>query len=222
MAVGLLNLEEYKSMSEKKCRICRRLGAKLFLKGEKCLSPKCPFIKRPYPPGQRGKRRLKRLSEYGRELREKQKLKKWYNLRERQFKKYVKEVLESRERVEDAPSLLIRKLESRLDNVIFRLGLATSRSQARQLVSHGHFLVNGKPVNIPSFQVKKGDEIGIKPSSLKTVNFKNLQAKLKKHHFPSWLVFDLEKLKGKVIGFPTLEEVSPPADISAIFEFYSR
>ena len=209
-------------MSEKKCRICRRLGVKLFLKGEKCLSPKCPFIKRPYPPGQKGKRRLKRLSEYGRELRERQKLKKWYNLRERQFKKYVKEVLDSREKVEDAASLLIRKLETRLDNVIFRLGLAASRSQARQLVTHGHFLINGKSVNIPSFQVKKGDEIEIKPSSLKIANFKDLKTKLKKHHFPSWLIFDLEKLKGKVIDLPTLEEASPPADISAIFEFYSR
>lgn len=208
--------------SDTKCRICRRLGAKLFLKGEKCLSPKCPIIRRPYPPGQKGKRRLRRISEYGKQLREKQKLKKWYNLRERQFKNYVKEVLESRRKVEDAPSLLIKKLESRLDNVIFRLGLVASRAHARQLVSHGHFLMNGKPVNIPSYQVKKGDKITLWPGSEKKNIFQNLQTKLKKHQLPSWLSFDIKNLTGEVVDSPTFEETSPPADISAIFEFYSR
>lgn len=209
-------------MIDKKCRICRRLGEKLFLKGEKCLSPKCPLIRRPYPPGQKGKRRFRRLSEYGKQLKEKQKLKKWYSLRERQFKKYVREVLESRRKIEDAPSLLIKKLERRLDNVIFRLGVADSRSQARQLVSHGHFLVNGKPVNIPSFLVKKGDKITLRASSKKKSIFQNLQVKLKKYQPPSWLSFDVKSLIGEVVGSPTLEEAAPPADISAIFEFYSR
>ena len=209
-------------MPTEKCRICRRLGEKLFLKGEKCLSPKCPIIKRPYPPGQKSKRRRPSSSEYAKQLREKQKLKKWYNLRERQFKKYVKEVLESRGKIDDTSSVLIRKLEKRLDNVIFRLGLASSRVQARQLVNHGHFLVNDRSVNIPSFTVRKGDKITIKPSARKKNVFSNITAKLKKYQPPSWLSFDVKNLTAKVVGPPSLEEVLPPADISAIFEFYSR
>lgn len=210
-------------MLDAKCRICRRLGVKLFLKGEKCLSPKCPMVRRSYPPGQKRKRRFRgSLSEYGKQLREKQKLKRWYNLRERQFKNYVKEVLESRGRVEDATSLLVKKLEKRLDNVIFRLGLAVSRAQARQLVSHGHFLINGKPVNIPSFEVRKGDEIGLKPGRERKGIFQNLQDKLKKYQPPTWLSFDLKTKTAKVVGEPTVEEAAPPADISTIFEFYSR
>lgn len=205
-----------------KCKICRRLGVKLFLKGEKCLSPKCPMIKRPYPPGQKGKRRTLPLSEFGKELREKQKLRNWYNLNERQFKRYVKEVLKKRGKVEDAATLLIRKLESRLDNVIFRLGFASSHPQAQQLISHGHFLVNGKPVNIPSYSLKKGDKISIHPQSKKKGIFQNLPSLLKKHQPPSWLQLDREKMEGKVIAFPSLEEVAPPAEISAIFEYYSR
>jgi len=116
-------------MAEAKCKICRRAGTKLFLRGEKCLSPKCPMVRRPYPPGQKGKRRPTPLSEYGKQLREIQKLKSWYNLRERQFKKYVKEVLAKRGKVEDLGEILIRLLEKRLDNVIFRLGFATSRGK---------------------------------------------------------------------------------------------
>jgi len=209
-------------MAEAKCKICRRAGTKLFLRGEKCLSPKCPMVRRPYPPGQKGKRRPTPLSEYGKQLREIQKLKSWYNLRERQFKKYVKEVLAKRGKVEDLGEILIRLLEKRLDNVIFRLGFATSRSQARQLVNHGHFLVNKRSVNIPSYQVRKGDMISIKPQKVKRANFQNLKNLLKKHNLPSWLRLDLEKLEGKVIGEPTLEEAAPPVEISSIFEYYSR
>ncbi len=209
-------------MVEAKCKICRRAGTKLFLKGEKCLSPKCPMVRRPYPPGQKGKRRPTPLSEYGKQLREIQKLKSWYNLRERQFKKYVKEVLAKRGKVEDLGEILIRLLEKRLDNVIFRLGFATSRAQARQLVNHGHFLVNKRSVNIPSYQVRKGDVISIKPQKVKRANFQNLKNLLKKHTPPSWLRLDLEKLEGKVIGEPTLEEAAPPVEISSIFEYYSR
>jgi len=209
-------------MVEAKCKICRRAGTKLFLKGEKCLSPKCPMVRRPYPPGQKGKRRPTPLSEYGKQLREIQKLKSWYNLRERQFKKYVKEVLAKRGKVEDLGEILIRLLEKRLDNVIFRLGFATSRAQARQLVNHGHFLVNKRSVNIPSYQVRKGDVISIKPQKVKRANFQNLKNLLKKHNLPSWLRLDLEKLEGKVIGEPTLEEAAPPVEISSIFEYYSR
>jgi small subunit ribosomal protein S4 len=209
-------------MFKQKCRICRRIGVKLFLRGERCLSPKCAMVKRPYPPGQKGKRRSTPPSEYKRELTEKQKLKYWYNLEERQLKKYVKEILDKRGKVEDASVLLIQNLEKRLDNVIYRLGFASSRGQARQLVSHKFFLVNGKPVNIPSFFLKVGDVISLKPQKSKKVIFKDLKEKLKKHPVPSWLSLDPEKLEGKIISEPKVEEVAPPVEVSAIFEFYSR
>lgn len=210
-------------MQNNKCKICRRLGTKLFLKGDKCLSPKCPLIKKPYPPGvKKKKRRSLALSEYGKELKEKQKLRNWYNLKESQFRKYVKEILNKRSRTGDAANLLIQKLESRFDNVIFRLGMAGSRAQARQIVSHGHFLINGKPVNIPAYQLKKGDKIALRPASQKKKIFSNLIPLLKKHHPPTWLKLEAEKITGEVIGTPTLEEASPPAEISTIFEYYSR
>jgi small subunit ribosomal protein S4 len=209
-------------MKTKKCKICRKLGVKLLLKGEKCLSPKCPMVKRPYPPGQKGKRRPTPLSEYGRELREKQKLKNWYNLEERQLKNYVKKVLAKRGKVEDASFLLVQNLEKRLDNVVYRLGFAKSRREARQLVSHGHFLVNGRPVNIPSYQLKVGDVISLKKEKLKKVAFQNLKETLKKHKVQSWLFLDPEKMEGKVISEPKREEVMPPVEVSAIFEFYSK
>lgn len=205
-----------------KCKICRRLGQKLFLKGEKCLTPKCPLIRKPYPPGQKRKRRLGGISEYGRELMEKQKLKKWYNLRENQFRRYVLEVMARRGKVIDASDYLINLLERRLDNVVYRLGFASSRAQARELVSHGHFFVNNKPVNIPSYQVEKGDKISVRPSSLERSYFQNLKLTLQNYSPPSWLRLDKEKLTGEIIGEPTLEEASPPAEISAIFEFYAR
>jgi len=209
-------------IKEAKCRICRRLGVKLFLRGEKCLSPKCPMVKRPYPPGLPGKRRKSPPSEYKKELIEKQKLKYWYGLSERQLKKYVKEVLEKRGKVEDVSTLLIQNLEKRLDNVVYRLGFAVSRDQARQLVSHKFFLVNGKPVNIPSFSLKVGDTVSLKPQKLKKAIFKDLKERLKKHQVPSWLSLDLEKFEGKVISEPKVEEVAPPVEVSAVFEFYSR
>jgi len=209
-------------VKEAKCRICRRLGVKLFLRGEKCLSPKCPMVKRPYPPGLPGKRRKSPPSEYKKELIEKQKLRYWYGLSDRQLKKYVKEVLEKRGKVEDVSTLLIQNLEKRLDNVVYRLGFAVSRDQARQLVSHKFFLVNGKPVNIPSFSLKVGDTVSLKPQKLKKVIFKDLKERLKKHQVPSWLSLDPEKFEGKVISEPKVEEVAPPVEVSAVFEFYSR
>tara|TARA_Y100000310_G_C20683593_1_gene817590 strand:- start:3009 stop:3635 length:627 start_codon:yes stop_codon:yes gene_type:complete len=208
-------------MKEAKCKTCRRLGAKLFLKGEKCLSPKCLMVKKPYPSGQ-GKRRRGSMSEYGKELKEKQKLKNWYNLRERQFRNYVKDVLEKRGKIKDTGDLLIKKLETRLDNVIFRLGFTASRKNARQIVNHGHFLVNGRKVDIPSYIVKKGDKITLNAKAVKKTIFQNLPQTLKKYTPPAWLKLNVEKLEGEVIGDPTLEEASPPAEISAIFEFYSR
>lgn len=209
-------------MIDSKCKICRRLGVKLFLKGERCLSPKCAMVKRPYPPGQKGKRRPSPPSEYGKELKEKQKLKNWYNLEENQFKNYVKETLEKRGKVGDVETELIKKLESRLDNVIFRLGFAKSHSQARQLISHGYFLVNDKKINIPSYQLKKGDKITIRPQKIKKKIFQDLLSSLKKYETPSWLQLDKEKLEGKVVGEPSIQDAVPPAEISAILEYYSR
>jgi len=215
-------------MADQNCKTCRRLGTKLFLKGEKCFSPKCPMLRRPYPPGRR-KRRRRNVSEYGRELQEKQKLRNWYNLGETQFKNYVKDVLKKRARSskgikeeKDAPTLLIQKLESRFDNIVFRMGFAHSRPQARQLISHGHFLINGRKVNIPSRQLKKGDKVGIAKRSKKSNTFKDLPTILKKKEAPSWLSINVSKLEGEVKSLPTLEEVAPPVEISMIFEFYSR
>jgi len=205
-----------------KCKICRRLGTKLFLKGEKCLSSKCSMIKRAYPPGQKKKRRPPSPSEYGKALREKQKLKNWYNLGEKQFKNYVKKILEKRGKVKDASSLLIKILESRLDNVVFRLGFADSRPQAQQLVSYGHFSVNGRSIKVPSYLVKKGDIILIKEQKAKKTVFQNLKNSLKKQKTPDWLELDIDKLTGKIKGESNPEEVAPPVEISAIFEYYSR
>jgi len=180
------------------------------------------MLKKPYPPGMKKKRRFSQQSEYGKELKEKQKLRNWYNLKERQFRKYVKDILKKRGKVEDAASLLIQKLESRLDNVIFRLGFAASRAQARQLVSHGHFLIKGKPVNIPAFQLKKGDKVVVNPVSRKKRNIEKVALSIKKYKPPTWLKLNAESLEGEVIGVPNLEEAAPPAEISTIFEFYSR
>lgn len=210
-------------MRDEKCKICRRLGVKLFLKGERCLSSKCPMVKRPYPPGQKGKRRKGPPSEFGKESREKQKLKILYNLGEKQFKNYVKKVLERKGKVGDLSTFLIKILESRLDSVVFRLGFAKSRAQAKQLVSHNFFLVNEKPVNLPSYQLKKGDVIRIRPQKAIPAGWvQNLKNLLKKYKTPSWFELDVEKLEGKIIGEPKLEEVAPPVEIPAIFEYYSR
>jgi len=209
-------------MQNIKCKICRRLGMKLFLKGERCYLPKCAMIKKPYLPGQKSKKRQKALSEYGKELQEKQKLRNWYCLSERQFQKYVKKVLQLRGRVENASNTLIQILESRLDNIVFRLGFASSRVSAKQIISHGHVLVNNKPVNIASFLVKKEDLITIKPSSMKKNIFKNLSLSLKKHNTASWLRLSADKIEGKILDVSNLEEAAPPAEISSIFEHYSR
>lgn len=209
-------------MTNNKCKICRRVGIKLFLKGDRCLSPKCAMIKRPYPPGEKSKKRRKAFSEYGKELKEKQKLKNWYNLTERQFRKYVKEVLEKRGKVEDAGALLIKKLENRLDNVVFQMGFAVSRTQARQIVSHGYILINGRKVNIPSYQIRKGDKITLHPKAAKKAIFENLSSALKKRKAPLWIKVDPVKLEVEIIGQANLEEAAPPAEISSIFEFYSK
>jgi len=180
------------------------LGTKLFLKGEKCFSPKCPFVRRPYPPGIKGKRRKPPLSEYGEQLREKQKLKEIYGIRERQLKRYIEDVLEKKGKGLDLGDELIMKLELRLDRVVYQLGFASSQAQARQLVSHGYFLVNGKKTNIPSFQLKLGDIISLR------------EEKKKKK------ILEMIKLRGKVEKLPTLKELMPPFNVHQIFEYYSR
>ncbi len=180
------------------------------------------MIKRASPPGPQRKRSGRSQSEYKKSLREKQALKKWYGLSERQFKKYVKQSLAKMGKVENVSNELIKELESRLDNAVFRLGFANSRIQARQLVSHGFFLVNGKPVNIPSYSVKKGDVIAVKESKKKKNFFKEMPDQLKRKETPAWLSFDKVKFQAQAIGEPNLDEVKPPAEISLIFEFYSR
>lgn len=209
-------------MKYDKCKICRRLGEKLFLKGERCLSQKCSMVRKPYSPGQKTKRRSRPLSEYGKELREKQKLKNWYNLKEKQFGNYVKKILAKKGGSEDAGARLIEILERRLDNVVFKLGFADSRSQAKQFISHRHFLVNDKIVNTSAFSVKKGDKIKIRPSSLKKGIFKDLVSALKKRSAPSWISLNISQLEGTIKSLPTFEEAAPPVEVSAIFEFYSR
>lgn len=204
------------------CRKCRRIGQKLFLKGEKCFSPKCLFLKKPYPPGEKSKKVRPGSSEYGRQLVEKRKMKSWYGLSEKQFKGYVKEVLEKRGKVGDASLELVRKIEKRLDNVVLKLGFASSRRQARQLVSHNLFLINKKAINVPSYRAKKGDVISIKDQKKENAYFKKIALTIKKVQVPSWLELDREKLIGKVIGDPTIEDVSIPVEIHSIFEYYSR
>lgn len=209
-------------MTNDKCKICRRAGQKLFLKGERCFGQKCAAVRRPYAPGKKGKRRTKNLSEYGRELREKQSLRNWYGLREQQFKNYVRTTLAKKGKAENLGLMLMKSLESRLDSVVFRLGFATSRVLARQLVSHNNFLVNGKPVNIPSYQVKKGDVIAVAPRKVKKVYFQGILPGLKKHKAPTWLVLNADKMEGKMTDEMKMEEINPPGEIESIFEYYAR
>jgi small subunit ribosomal protein S4 len=209
-------------MENTKCKICRRSGAKLFLKGDRCYQQKCAMVRRPYAPGKKGKRRTKSVSEYGQQLREKQRLKRFYNLREQQFKNYVRGILAKKSKSEDLPLKLMQTLENRLDSVVFRLGLASSRLAARQLVSHNNFLVNGKPVDVPSYRVRKGDVVAVSPRKLGKKYFVNLQTPLKKHKTPQWLALDPDKMEGKVTGAASLEDASPAGDIGIVFEFYAR
>ncbi len=205
-------------MKDAVCKKCRRAMQKLFLKGERCYTAKCSMIKKPYPPGMHGKKR-KNISEYGAQLLEKQKICEIYNLREKQLRGYLQKASKQKGVLGDN---LLKKLETRLDNVIFRLGWGDSRRKTRQIVNHGHILVNNKKVDLPSFQVKSKDEIKIKEGSLKTPLFKDLQTKLKKHEIPTWLSLDKKKLVGKIISEPSAEKVNIPVDVHMIIEHYSR
>jgi small subunit ribosomal protein S4 len=168
------------------------------------------------------KRRPTPLSEYGRQLQQKQELKHQYNLKERQFEKYVKESLAQKSREGTTAEVFVGKLERRLDNVVFRAGLAGSRTEARQMVSHGHFLVNGKRTKIPSYETKIGDLVTVRPSSLQNTLFKNSMLKIKKYNPPSWLELNKETLEIKRKGTPSLQELGLVVEVPLIFEFYSR
>ena len=206
-------------MNDARCKKCRRVSQKLFLKGDRCYTQKCAMVRRAYAPGVRGKAFRRRLSDYGLQLAEKQKVRLSYGVSERQFKKYFEEVAGKKGNKE---TLFIQKLEKRLDNVVFRLGWVKSRRLARQVVGHGHILVNGKKVDIPSYQVKKDDLVKIKEKSKKSVLFANLKTLLKKAKISSWLSLDREKLEGKVEGNPEAEDLGNIGEMSMIIEYYSR
>ena len=162
------------------------------------------------------------VSEYGRQLKEKQNLKRQYNLRERQFSRYIKEAVSESLKGGNSQELFLQSLERRLDSIVFRMGMAQTRNQARQMVSHGHFMVNGRKLTVPSFKVKKGDVISVRPQSAEKTLFQNIKLGLKKYQQPSWLELDKEKMEAKVIGIPSFQEISPSVEVPLIFEFYSR
>jgi len=204
--------------TESVCRLCRREGAKLFLKGTRCYTKKCSFERRPTPPGQHGVRRRK-MGDFGIQLREKQKVRRVYGVLERQFRNYYR-VAESHTGV--TGEALLQSLETRLDNVVFRLGFASSRAQARQLVNHGHFAVNGVPSNVASYALKPGDRVEVRESRRGREAFKVIKETLRSHTAPDWLSLDAAKLSGTVVSVPRRDQM--PLDLSEqlVVEYYSR
>jgi len=201
-----------------KCRLCRREGIKLFLKGDRCYTDKCALERRPYAPGQHGRARRK-ASDYLLQLREKQKVKRLYGVMEKQFRRYF----EKAERQRGATGTnLLRLLELRLDNVVYRLGFANSRSQARQLVRHGHFLVNGKKVNIPSYLVKVNDVIEVNEKSREIPVIKEAQEVVDRRGIPGWLELDAANFKGVVKALPERDDITFPISENLIVELYSK
>ena len=204
---------------DESCRICRREGEKLFLKGSRCYTDKCALTRRAYAPGQHGQKR-KKQSEYGTQLREKQKAKAFYGVLESQFRKYFEEAARSKE---ITGLRLLQILESRLDNIVYRLGLATSRAQARQLVRHGHFTVNGHKVNIPSYLTKVGDVIAVREADKNAENFKTIiEATENGRPVPTWLEANLADRSGKVVALPSREEIDLSVQENLIVELYSK
>ena len=200
------------------CKLCRRENMKLFLKGDRCYTDKCSFDRRPYPPGQHGQSRLK-FSEFALQLREKQKTKRYYGVSESQFVKYVKDANRSKELTGTA---LLRSLEMRLDNVVYSLGYANSRREARQLVKHNHFLLNGKRANIPSIVVEKGDVIEVTEASKQVVKIQSAAQSVARRSVPSWLEADHGNFKGTVKDAPVREDITLPVEENMIVEYYSR
>jgi small subunit ribosomal protein S4 len=204
--------------TESVCRLCRREGAKLYLKGSRCYTKKCSFERRPSPPGQHAVRRRK-VGEYGLQLREKQKVRRVYGVLERQFRNYYR-VASTQSGV--TGEALLRTLELRLDNVVFRMGFATSRAQARQLVGHGHFAVNGRPTNIPSFQLKPGDKVEVRESRRGREPFKLAKETLKNHQAPDWLSIDAANLAGTIADVPRRDQMPLDLNEQLVVEYYSR
>lgn len=198
------------------CRLCRREGTKLFLKGDRCLSKKCAMEKRPVAPGQHGTGR-KKVTEYGRQLREKQKVKRAYGLLEKQMHTYYETAANSKGITGE---VMLQLIERRLDNVVYRMGIGASRAEARQIVNHGHICVNGRRVNIPSYQVCAGDIVSIKENKKQLEMFKEL--KEVKVIMPKWLEFDAGKLEGKVVQLPQRDDVDLAIEEHLIVELYSR
>lgn len=204
------------------CRLCRREGEKLYLKGSRCLSPKCAIEKRDFPPGQHGKDgqfKKSRSSDYLLQLREKQKARRMYGVLEAQFRRYYKQALKSRG---VTGQVLLQVLECRLDNVVFRLGYAANRAQARNLVTHGHFNVNGRRTDVPSMILEPGDVLEVRPGSQTRTYFKNLKAEDAGRNMPSWLDRNKNSLSGKVLRLPSRQEIDANLNEQLIVEFYSR
>jgi small subunit ribosomal protein S4 len=200
------------------CRLCRREGLKLFLKGSRCYSKKCSFERRPTPPGQHGVRRRK-VGDYGLQLREKQKVRRVYGVLEKQFRNYF---IEATRHSGVTGESLLRSLELRLDNVVYRLGFAPSRAAARQMVAHGHFAVNGVPTNIPSFATKIGDRVEVRASHQERELFKTVKATLSSHQAPDWLSLDAGKLAGSVLALPRRDQMPLDFNEQLVVEYYSR
>ena len=200
------------------CKRCRREKTKLFLKGAKCESPKCPIESRPYPPGQHGRGRTKD-SEYLLQMREKQKCARIYGVLEKQFRGYYEEAQRKQGKTGEN---LLRILETRLDNVVYRAGFAKSRDMARQVVRHGHITVNGKKVDIPSYRVSANDIVEVRPASRELTPFVVAHAELGERPTPAWLEVDIEKLQGKVLSLPTREQIDAPVREQLIVELYSK
>jgi small subunit ribosomal protein S4 len=204
------------------CKICRREGEKLFLKGERCYTSKCAIERRAYPPGEHGYEqqfRRKRPTAYGTQLREKQKVRRIYGVFEKQFRRYYREALR-RPGITGTNLLVI--LESRLDNVVYRLGLASSRAQARQLVGHGHIDVNGRRCDISSALLKPGDVVSIHPTSRRSEYFRALGEELGEHAVPTWLSFDTIDMTGRMVEYPSREEIDLTVNEQLVVEYYSR
>ncbi len=200
------------------CRLCRRYGEKLYLKGDRCFGPKCSFTRRPTPPGM-GSQRRRKVSDRGLQLREKQRARVAYGLLERQFRRYYEEALR---RPGITGDNLIRVLESRLDNVVHRLGFADSKKQARQIVRHGLIAVNGRKLDVPSALLKVGDTVGFSRRGAKSEYAKMVQETLKSKLAPGWLALDMAAMSGRVIAAPTLESAESLFDPNVVVEFYSR
>jgi small subunit ribosomal protein S4 len=207
--------------SDAVCKLCRREEQKLFLKGERCLGPKCAIERRNYPPGEHGKKATfrRKVSDYGRQLREKQKARRVYGVMEKQFRRYFKEATR-RKGLTGATLLMI--LESRLDNVVYRLGFADSRAQARQLVRHGHFEVNGRKTDIPSYHVRPGDVITVRENSRSKPYFKDRSQIVESSRVPQWLTINLAAMSGSMANEPGREDIEIPLNEQLIVEYYSR